>query len=70
MTSLHWNRPICTPGLLLGADIPCFCSREKSTARKDGTEKISTSVSALYMTFELQGWTALFDLVDIVGPKV
>ena len=51
-------------------DIPFFFSMARSTAGEDGTEKISAPVSALYMTFGSQGWTALFDLVDTVGPKV
>ena len=59
------------------ADIPYFFSRARSTAGEGGTEKISAlvsalvsaPVSALYMSFESQGWTALFDLVDTVGSK-
>ena len=31
---------------------------------------VSAPVSALYMSFGSQGWTAQFDLVDTVGPKV
>ena len=31
---------------------------------------VSALVSALYMSFGSQGWTALFDLVYTVGPKV
>ena len=51
-----------------------FFSRARSTAWKGGTEKISAlvsaPVSALCTTFGSQGWTALFDLVDSVVPKV
>ena len=32
--------------------------------------KISALVSALYLTFGSQGWTALFDWADTLGPKV
>ena len=32
--------------------------------------KISAPVSALYMSFGSQGWTALLELVDTAGPKV
>ena len=56
------------------ADIPCFFYRARSTAGEVRTEKISAlvsaHVSAFYMTFGSQGWTALFDLVDRFEPKV
>ena len=31
---------------------------------------VSAPVSALYMSFGSQGWTALLELVDTAGPKV
>ena len=31
---------------------------------------LSAPVSALYMSFGSQGWTALLELVDTAGPKV
>ena len=35
----------------------------------DSFVQISAPVSALYISFGWQGWTALFDLVDTAGPK-
>ena len=31
---------------------------------------VSAPVSALYLSFGSQGWTALLELVDTTGPKV
>ena len=51
-------------------DIPCFFLQDEINRWGGRDRKISALVSALYMTFESQGWTALFDLVDTLGPKV
>ena len=52
------------------ADIPCVFSpgRDQLLGRA-GQENIGP-VSALYMSFGSQGWTALLELVDTAGPKV
>ena len=52
--------PVCSPG------------RDQLLERADRkiSALVSAPVSALYMTFGSQGWTALFDLVDTLGPKV
>ena len=47
-----------------------FFSRARSTPGGGRDRKISAPVSALFMSFGLQGWTALFELVDTAGPKV
>ena len=56
------------------ADIPCFFLQGEinSLGGRDRniSALVSAPVSALYMTFGSQGWTALFDLVDTLGPKV
>ena len=53
------------------ADIPCFFfspGRDQLLGRAG--QEISTPVSAIYMSFGSQGWTALLELVDTAGPKV
>ena len=50
------------------ADSPCFFLRGGSD--KKISALVSAPLSALYMTFGSQGWTALFDLVNGAGPKV
>ena len=52
------------------ADIPCFFLQGEINFSGGRDRKISATVSALYMTFGSHGWTALFDLVNTVGPKV
>ena len=50
------------------ADIPCFFSGNEINSWGGQDRKISAPVSApvsaLYMSFGSQGWTALFDLVE------
>ena len=45
------------PYFFLQGEINCLGGRDRE-------------ISALHMSFGSQGWTALFDLVDTVGPKV
>ena len=56
------------------ADIPCFFLQGEINFWEGRDRKISALVSALvsalYMSFGLQGWTALLELVDTAGPKV
>ena len=52
------------------ADILCFFSPGRDQLLGRAGQKNIGPVSALYMSFGWQGWTALFDLVDTAGPKV
>ena len=56
------------------ANIPCFFSPGRDQLLWRAGQKISAlvsaPVSALYMSFGSQGWTALLELVDTAGPKV
>ena len=52
------------------ADIPCFFLQGEINSWGGRDRKISTPVSALYMSFGSQGRTALLELVDTAGPKV
>ena len=52
---------------------PVFSPGQDQLLGRAGQKNISPGISpesALYMTFGSQGWTALFDLVDTLGPKV
>ena len=49
------------PFLFLQGEINSWGGRDR---------KILAPVSALYMSFGSQGWTALLELVDTAGPKV
>ena len=55
-------------------DVRCFFLQGEINSWEGRDRKISAPVSALvsalYMSFGSQGWTALFDLVDTDGPKV
>ena len=53
------------PVFFLQGDINCWGGRDRKISAL-----VSAPVSALYMTFGSQGWTALFDLGDTLGPKV
>ena len=59
---------------IIFADIPRFFRQGKINCwggqDRKITAPVSALVSALYMSFGSQRWTALFDLVDKVGPKV
>ena len=56
------------------ADIPFFSLQGEINSWGGRDRKISAPVSApvsaLYMSFGSQGWTALLELVDTTGPKV
>ena len=52
------------------ADIPCFFLQGEINSWGERDRKISAPVSALYLIFGSQGWTALLELVDTAGPKV
>ena len=56
------------------ANIPCFFLQGEINSCGGRDRKISAlvsaPVSALYMSFGSQGWTALLELVDTAGPKV
>ena len=54
---------------IIFADIPRFFHQGEINCWGGRDRKISAPVSALYMSFGSQGWTALFDLVDTVGPR-
>ena len=49
---------------------PVFFSPGRDQLRGRRDRKISAPVSALYMSFGSQGWTALLELIDTAGPKV
>ena len=52
---------------------PVFSPGRDQLLGRAGQKNISpgiSPVSALYMTFGSQGWTALFDFVDTLGPNV
>ena len=53
------------PFLFLQGEINCWGERDRKISGP-----VSAPVSAHYMTFGSKGWTALFDLVDLVGPKI
>ena len=53
------------PGCFLQGEINCWGEQDRNISAP-----VSAPVSALYMTFGSKGWTALFDLVDMIGPKV
>ena len=53
------------PVFFLQGEINCWGGRDRKISAL-----VSALVSALYMTFGSQGWTALFDLEDTLGPKV
>ena len=48
----------------LKGEINCWGGRDRKISAL-----VSALVSALYMSFGSQGWTAVFDLVDTVGPN-
>ena len=57
------------------ADVPCFFFLQGEINSLGGRDRkisapVSAPVSALYMSFGSQGWTALLELVDTAGPKV
>ena len=52
------------PFFFLQGEINCWGGRDRKVPAL-----VSAPVSALYMSFGSQGRTALFDLVDTVGPK-
>ena len=52
------------PVFFLKGEINCWGGRDRKISAL-----VSALVSAIYMKFGSQGWTALFDLVDTVGPK-
>ena len=55
---------------ILFADIPCFFLQGEINSWGGRDRKISAPLSALYVSFGSQGWTALLELVDTAGPKV
>ena len=58
---------ICTVSLQI---FPVFFLQGEINFWGGRDRKISSPVSALYMSFGSQGWTALLELVDTAGPKV
>ena len=53
------------PDFFLQGEINCWGGRDRKISAL-----VSAPVSALYLTFGSQDWTALFDWADTLGPKV
>ena len=55
---------------IIFGDSPCFFLQGEINCWEERDRNISAPVSALYISFGSQGWTALFYVVDTAWPKV